>query len=431
VLNLCLGFALAIYLGSGLAGIQAFWSLMFGNRVGLMPRMATHEPNANPNSAAGAIMPNSPNSQEVQKTPAGRKPDDDAAAEAAEFVLPEHWDLDEKYAETSILRLNIAMMNSASRANQIDTKLRSCQGRSDPNVIEACVQLLGEDCAAYLAEQTEAAEKFRSRIGEFGALSALGEKIEMDNLEQSAQVETTINNLHYMDFHTDPEAANSRLIEEIKNLCLARHKLRDHQEAAFLTVARQQNRLDKIDQRLFLDPLTKIYNRIGLETALFDCWARKQQHHNMIAALFDINAFGAVNHKFGLATGDRILCQVAQFLQASAGNDDLLGRYAGQQFLMVFLDVNSSVVLKNVDLWRQTIEKTIFLCENEPVRIALSGAVALVAPTDSYYQVLERLDQILEQVKQTGPNRIFFHNGKEAAGLESHDLGFPETQVAI
>ena len=120
-------------------------------------------------------------------------------------------------------------------------------------IIEACLQLLRTDCVTYLAEQTEAADKFHNRIKEFGKLSAICEEIEMTNLEQSAQVETTINNLQYMDFHTDSDAANLRLIEEIKNLYLARCKLRDQQEAAFLTVARHENRMNKIDKRLFPD----------------------------------------------------------------------------------------------------------------------------------------------------------------------------------
>ena len=90
----------------------------------------------------------------------------------------------------------------------------------------------------------------------------------MGNLEQSAQVETTLNNLEYMDFSGDPEEGNQRLLEEIKNLRMARHRLRDKQEAAFLAIARCENRIDKIEKQLFIDPLTKLRNRIGLEVEL-------------------------------------------------------------------------------------------------------------------------------------------------------------------
>ena len=146
------------------------------------------------------------------------EPYDDDVAELMSPTMPEQWDLNEKYVETSILRLNIAMIKSGIRATEIDTRLRTCRGHSDHETIETCLRLLREDCISYLAEQSEAAEKFSARISELGELSSLGEEIEMTNLEQSAQVETTINNLEYMDFRSDPEAANQRLLEEIKNL---------------------------------------------------------------------------------------------------------------------------------------------------------------------------------------------------------------------
>ena len=164
------------------------------------------------------------------------------------------------------------MTKSSQRTHLIDSRLRECQGHSDNDEIEACLRLLREDCITYLAEQSEAASAFINRIGELGDLSTLGTEIEMSNLEQAAQVETTLKNLEFMDFHSDLEAANRRLIEEIGLLCAAREKLRDTHEAAFLAIARHENRMDKIEKHLLLDNFTGLRNRIGLETALFDWW---------------------------------------------------------------------------------------------------------------------------------------------------------------
>ena len=299
-------------------------------------------------------------------------------------------------------------------------------------MIETSVRLLREDCIAYLAEQKEAADKFQSRIHEFGNLSALCEEIDIANLEQAAQVETTISNLEYMDFHTDPEAANQRLLEEIKNLYVARHKLRDNQEAAFLTVAGNENRLDKIEKRLFLNPLTKLLNRIGLETTLFRWWRQgRHQTRQMIAMLFDIDGFGGTNHEFGLMAGDRILYHLAQYLQNSINKTDIVGRYSGQQFLTMLIDVDTHTALKNAEMWRQSIEKIIFLHENKPIHITVSGAVTQVAPSDTYLAVLERLVNIIKQVKNTGPNRIFFHNGTNVVHIEPYNLDLQETEIVI
>ena len=250
MLNICLGFALAVYIKSGLNGFDEIWQII-ANR--LLPQPAIPLPEAADSPAADPL----PESEPAQTPSVVEESSKVDSNELVEEGLPETWDIDEKFVETSILRLNFAMMKSNAKAVQIDTKLRECQGHSSGEIIEACTQLLLDDCKSYLAEQTEAAEKIQSRMSEFGNLKKLCEEIDMTNLEQSAQVETTINNLQYMDFHSDPEAANLRLIEEIKNLYLARFKLRDNQEAVFLTIARHEKRLDKIDKRLFPDPLTK------------------------------------------------------------------------------------------------------------------------------------------------------------------------------
>jgi diguanylate cyclase (GGDEF)-like protein len=424
ILNLCVGFTLAMYLGYGPAGFHEIWNVSNKNRTeGLLPVSLQETPDVvKQDGSAGSTA----------QEHAGESHDDNDAG-LLEPSSPENWDLDEKYVETSILRLNIAMMKSGQRANQIDSQLRACQGHSNKDVIETCLRLLREDCIAYLADQKEAADKFQSRIHEFGELGSLAEDIETANLEQASQIETTLNNLEYMDFNTDPEAANNRLLEEIKNLYVARYKLRDNQEVAFLTVARHKNRLDKIEKRLFLDPLTRIQNRIGLETTLFNWWQQgRRQTRPMIAMLFDIDGFGGTNHKFGPAVGDRILYQLAQFLQNSIGNtNNIVGRYSGQQFLTMMLDVDTRSAIKNAETWRQSIEKIAFLHENKPIHITLSGAVAIVGPDDAYPEVLERLENIINQVKQAGKNRVFFYNGTNTATVESHDLGIDETTIDI
>ncbi len=356
----------------------------------------------------------------------------DHAGESLISGPAEKWDLDEKYVETSILRLNIAMMKSSMRASEIDTRLRACQGHCDPDTVETCLGLLREDCIAYLAEQSEAAETFRNRIGELGELSALGKEIEMANLEQAAQVETTLSNLEYMDFHTDLEAASQRLLEEIRNLRVARDKLRDDHEIAFLAIARYENRLDKIEKRLLLDAITELHNRIGLETKLSDWWQQGlHQTRQMTALLFDIDRFGALNDKFGPVAGDLILCQLGMFIQTNIGTHDVVGRYAGQQFLAVLLDVGFHAAMKKAEFWRQSLERTVFLHKGLPIQITFSGAVAAVDPNDTYIAVLERLEKIIKEGKKTAPNRIFFDNGKEIEPVELPNMGATEQEIII
>lgn len=360
------------------------------------------------------------------------EPYDDDVAELLNPDQPEAWDLNEKFVETSILKLNIAMMKSGQRAVSLDARLRASRGHSDAETIRRCVEELLEDCETYLAEQSEAAEKFSNRLGELGELKSLGEQIEIANLEQAAQIETTISNLRTMDFQSDLEAANQRLLTELNGLRLARHKLRDNQEMAFMTIARYEDRIDKIENQLFNDPLTKLRNRIGLETTLCQWWKQnRQQSRQMSAALFDLDRFGKLNDEFGFSVCDKLLVKVAELIQQQLSTADLAGRFAGQQFLVVFLDVGPRTAIKTAELIRQTIDKVVFFTDQARIPLTTSTGIIEVQATENQESFLSRLEATLKHAKEAGGNHASFHNGREIELVESPSFGPKYQEIRI
>jgi diguanylate cyclase (GGDEF)-like protein len=443
MLNVCLGFALAMYLGYGPPSMLEAWDTLWSD--GRAP--GEHDPAGSWSTKGsfqgsssgefgrelGAMLDDEPD-EDPSPEPLEEEKDDGEEEEpsAVESEAPQTWDLDERFVETSILKLNIAMMKSGARASEIDTRLRACRGHGDSETIRSCLAELKEDCETYLAEQSEAAEEFHSRIGELGELSTLGDEIEMANLEQAAQIETTLSNLGHMDFESDPETANERLLEELAHLRVARHKLRDSQEVAFLTVARYENRLEKIEKQLFNDPLTKLRNRIGLETTLFDWWKQgRQKSRQMNAVLFDLDAFGPINEIHGSLVGDRILYRIAKFIGEAIDKHDLAACYAGQRFLVVMTDIGPRTAITNAERIRQAIEKITFKKDNENIRLTVSGGVTEITPEDTVEAVFERVEHALGQAKQAGPNCSFFHNGKEPERIEPPNLGADEVEIGL
>lgn len=361
--------------------------------------------------------------------------DDDMAAVSAPDG-PDSWNLDEKYVETSILKLNIAMMKSGARATEIDTRLRSIRGNSDLSTVQSCLTELTADCETYLAELSETAERFSQRVGELGELSALGEEIEMANLEQSAQIETTISNLSTLDFESDLEAANERLLGEIKNLRLARHKLRDNQDVAFVTIARYEDRMGTVEQQLYNDPLTGLRNRIGFETALWEWWRqRRHQSRPMSAALFDIDGLTAVNDQYGSLCGDRIIQQIGRSIEGFVSTGDLVGRYTGQQFVVVQVDVGPRAALKNFETIRQSIHKTTYFRDDLPIQVTLTGGITEVTQDDTDVGLLKRVEETLGAARSSGNNRSFVFDPSEMDAepklVESPNFGVEPTDVEL
>ena len=449
VLNVCLGFVLAVYSGHGPPSLGDGWTALtaeLGQRraqptaagqatVADVKPMSTEELLEEVTSASiEDLLDDEPDDEmdDVCEVEAYEDDEEDDVSSLLNPDAPETWDLNEKYVETSILKLNIAMIKSGAKATALDTRLRACRGRTDAETIEQCRAELREDCESYLSEQSEAAEKFSERISELGELSELGDNIEVANLEQAAQVETTLSNLTTMDFKSDLEAANRRLLEELDNLRNARHNLRDNQERAFLAVARYQDRLDKVESRLYDDPLTRLSNRIGIEATLWQWWKEgRQKSRQMSAALFDLDDFDVVNESNGALTGDKILHQFATLLKAHTGKADLAGRYAGQQFLLIMLDVGPRAATKNAEMVRQTLERTTFLSGEGEIHVTVCGGLTEVTPEDTEEGLFKRLEEAVAHAQKQGPNTASFHDGKDLEPVESPNLGAEHQQIRI
>ncbi|MCS7303605.1 MAG: diguanylate cyclase [Thermoguttaceae bacterium] len=430
VLNLAVGYAAAVLLGFGPPTLRDAWTaLVFSRwgRVGKEDSLWLRKAAAQPIEALLDGF-----ETDITELQPDVEPYDEDLAELLQPDQPEYWDLNEKYVETSILKLNIAMIKSGLRTQEIDMRLRAVAGRTDLETIRRSLEELKEDCQRYLEQQREAAERFAARISELGELRSLGEEIELANLEQAAQLETTLSNLQHMDFESDLEAANRRLLSEIHNLRVARHWLRDMQEAAFLAVARYEGRLENIERQLWHDPLTRLRSRIGLEVALAEWWKQSRHQTRQISGLLlDLDGFGKVNEKYGSLIGDRVLVHVADWIKKNSSPADLVGRFAGECFLVMMPDVGPRAAIKHAELLRQTLEKMTFRTGEESFRLTLTGAVVEVRPEDSDEQVLRRLQETLREAKRTGRNRIFFHNGRQAEPVEAPNLGAQECEIIL
>jgi len=223
-----------------------------------------------------------------------------------------------------------------------------------------------------------------------------------------------------------------RLLAEIAHLRVARHRLRDSQERAFLVIARYENRMDKIEKQLFTDPLTGLRNRIGLEAMLWEWWQQgRPKSRQMCAALLDLDAFGKINDSYGARVGDRILHRVAAFVQTLIGAADVAARFTGQRFAVMICDNGPRVATKNLELIRQSLERTAFQHEGQDIGLTACGAITEVRPDDAYDKVLERLEQAMQQAKQGGRNRSCFHDGRQVEPIESPSFGAKYQEIAV
>ena len=325
--------------------------------------------------------------------------------------------------ESNILKFNLAIAQSGAQMRQIEMRLRSREEPWDAAMIAACLAELEKDAAEYLAEQDRLTEQFRGRLGELGEMAAVGEQIETANLAAIAQLETTINNLKYMDFHGDFEAAGNRLLDEIVNLRAARHTLHDQQEAAFLAVARHQNRLDQIHSQVQTDYLTGLPNRIGIETALWRRWQEGYpEKHELGAILLDLNGVRSLTRNLGSVACDRLLVAVAGVVGQLTGPPHLVARFAEYRFVIVMVDTGPQGLQKMGELLWQSIERISFVSQGNQVAVTAHAGIAPLLPGESVEGLLGRAERALDMAAQSEASRSCFDDGKRLEPVQSLDL---------
>lgn len=128
--------------------------------------------------------------------------------------------------------------------------------------------------------------------------------------------------------------------------------------------------------------------------------------------MFDLDHFKAVNDTFGHEFGNKVLIAVANTLKQKIRGSDLLGRYGGEEFLLICPETNLEEALTAAERLRKAVENLVF--ENG-LRITISGGAAefnikMLGPAAS---LIEYADDALYLAKRMGRNRVMGY-GKPA-----------------
>ncbi len=107
--------------------------------------------------------------------------------------------------------------------------------------------------------------------------------------------------------------------------------------------------LGKLEKLAFFDPLTGVYNRRFIEEYLKEEFRKGKRIKNEFSLLLiDLNDFKQINDRFGHSEGDMVLKKVADELKCNLREYDLIGRWGGDEFLIVLPYISSNNVLEVV-----------------------------------------------------------------------------------
>jgi len=177
-------------------------------------------------------------------------------------------------------------------------------------------------------------------------------------------------------------------------------------------VAVQNARLyEEVQSLSVTDPLTNVYNRRGLFQKCSEVIEQNRRSGLPVALIvFDLDNFKDFNDSYGHSTGDLILSTIARRMANRLRGADVLGRYGGDEFVLLLSGISESSLKGILERLRQSITLEPIQIGNEVVFITVSMGVS--TNTTSGYDLttlLRHADHALYHVKKSGRNRTLLY----------------------
>ena len=164
----------------------------------------------------------------------------------------------------------------------------------------------------------------------------------------------------------------------------------------------------KLEQAATHDVLTKTLNRAAIMNALDQALSGRVKTGKAIGVIMvDIDHFKAINDTMGHPVGDAALVEVASRLSGALRQGDLLGRYGGEEFLILVKDATRETLRSTAERLRQVLVTLPFRLSGEVKTITASfGAAVSDGVNDTAQDVIIAADRALYSAKSSGRNCV-------------------------
>jgi diguanylate cyclase (GGDEF)-like protein/PAS domain S-box-containing protein len=170
-----------------------------------------------------------------------------------------------------------------------------------------------------------------------------------------------------------------------------------------------RNSLESYKKQSSEDPLTKTANRRYL-VAIAESKIRefKTMGTTFGIAFLDIDNFKLVNDTYGHEVGDKVLKILAETIQSNFRRHDFLGRWGGEEFVIVFSDVNRDGLMIASEKIRNLVAASSLRLSDHDLKITISIGATVVTEDDTPESIITRADQLMYSSKRNGKNIVTF-----------------------
>jgi diguanylate cyclase (GGDEF)-like protein/PAS domain S-box-containing protein len=177
--------------------------------------------------------------------------------------------------------------------------------------------------------------------------------------------------------------------------------------AAIVDVTEQRNTQLDLRKQATHDALTGVFNRRHVEEVLRLEVDRAQRHERPLAvAMMDADHFKTINDTYGHQTGDEVLREISGRCQKTLRSNDILGRYGGEEFVVVFPETSLEEATVVADRLRLAVAESPIRIGEIALDVTVSIGVAGFAAGQDIDQLFRRADGALYTAKQGGRNLV-------------------------
>ena len=163
----------------------------------------------------------------------------------------------------------------------------------------------------------------------------------------------------------------------------------------------------ELQEKARVDGLTGLYLRRYFMERLYTEFQRSKRYKtDFYILMLDIDFFKKINDTYGHLVGDKVLVAISKVLSKSVRPGDLIGRYGGEEFIVLLPMVSEEQVLNIAETIRSSVQKTRFNENNFTFSVTISIGISKYQNNTSSNDVISIADKALYQAKQSGRNKI-------------------------
>lgn len=154
-----------------------------------------------------------------------------------------------------------------------------------------------------------------------------------------------------------------------------------------------------------LDPLTDVLNRRSISAYLEKLHQQPNSLYSIV--LLDLDHFKNINDHFGHNMGDQVLIQVANCLNKHLRDQDMIGRFGGEEFILLLPHTTTTQAQNIAERCRLAIANLRFVAEDQQAfSVSASFGISSSLSADEPHLIISQADQALYAVKAAGRNQV-------------------------